>query len=110
MPLKVEFELPNSPTDGITKVNFAPSSGSPLLCVSSWDKGVRLYDTSAGDHALRSTYYHTNAVLDCTFSDPNHIFSGGLDRSLESYDLMAQKQTSLGMRPHPLNSHYCLFL
>lgn len=97
MPLKMEFELPNPPSDGITNVTFAPVSGSPLLLVSSWDKGVRLYDTSAGDNAQRFVFFHSNAVLDCSFSDLNHAFSGGLDRSLESYDFTAQKQISLGI-------------
>lgn len=101
MPLKMEFELSNPPTDGISNVTFAPIHGSSLLLVSSWDKSVRLYDTSmaasesaSGSHLL--TYYHSNAVLDCLFTDNHHTFSGGLDRTLQSYDLTAKKQTSLG--------------
>jgi len=38
----LEHELTSPPTDGITNVVFA--NHSDLLLVSSWDKGVRLYD------------------------------------------------------------------
>lgn len=98
MPLAVEFELPNCPTDGISSVKFAPAAGSSLLLTSSWDSRVRLYNVAARDNPLRSTYSHSNAVLDCCFSDSNHAFSGGLDRSLVAYDFVSQQQTTLGMK------------
>ena len=96
MPLSVEYELPNPPTDGITSVCFAPAAGSTLLLASSWDKGVRLYNVSAGDSAHRCSYYHQGSVLDCCFSDPTHAFSAGLDRSLVAYDFNSQQQSTLG--------------
>ncbi len=96
MPLPVEYDLPNPPTDGITSVQFAPAAGSPLLLASSWDNQVRLYNVAAGEKSFRCSYAHANAVLDCCFSDPNHAFSGGLDRSLVAYDFMTQQQMTLG--------------
>lgn len=97
MPLKMEYELPSPPADGISNITFAPAAGSPLLLVSSWDRGVRLYDAAAGDSAQRCSYFHINAVLDCCFSDLNHAFSGGLDRSLVMFDFTTQKQITLGI-------------
>lgn len=96
MPLKVEYELPNPPTDGISNVRFAPAPSSPLLLASSWDKSVRLYNTATVDTALRCTYHHPYAVLDCCFSDVAHSFSVGLDKALISYDFGVQKQFTLG--------------
>ena len=98
MPLKVEYELPNPPADGISNITFAPAAGSSLLLVSSWDRGVRLYDVTVADKScVRCSYFQSRAVLDCCFSDLNHCLSGGLDRTLVSYDFTAQKQTSLGI-------------
>ena len=96
MPVPVEYDLPNAPTDGITSVQFAPAAGSPMLLASSWDSHVRLYNVAAGEKAFCCLYTHTGPVLDCCFSDPNHAFSGGLDRSLIAYDFMTQQQTTLG--------------
>jgi cell cycle arrest protein BUB3 len=109
--LKVEYELPDAPTDGISSVTFAPAAGSPLLLASSWDKRVRLYDVTVGDNAIRSSYAHNNAVLDCCFSDLNHSFSGGLDTVLTSYDFTAQKKTTLGNHEDTIKCvEYCTTL
>ena len=96
MPVPLEYELPNAPTDGISCVQFAPAAGSSLLLVSSWDNQVRLYNVAASENAFRCSYSQTNAVLDCCFSDHNHAFSGGLDRSLVAYDFITQQQATLG--------------
>lgn len=112
MPLKMEFELPNPPTDGITNVTFSPVPGSSHLLVSSWDKSVRLYDTTiaaseSASGAQLVSYSHSNAVLDCIFSDESHTFSAGLDRTLQTYDLTAQKQSTLGLfNAHAFNYLY----
>ena len=96
MPLTVEYDLPNPPTDGITNVQFARAAGSSLLLASSWDAHVRLYNVSSGENAYKCSYQHSNAVLDCCFSDPNHAFSGGLDRSLVAFDFNTQQKMTLG--------------
>ena len=94
MPMKLEFELSEPPTDGITRVTFCPVSNAPLLLCSSWDNHVRLYDVA--NNAMRADYTHSYAVLDCTFSDPNHSFSGSVDGVLKGYDFTARAETVLG--------------
>ena len=94
MPLKMEFELSQPPTDGITNVTFSNVPNSNQLLVSSWDKSVRLYDIS--QNALKLSYSHECAVLDCTFMDNSKSFSGGVDRRLIEYDFGSQTETCLG--------------
>ena len=96
MTTKVEYELSSPPSDGITSVVFAPSPGSPLLLVSSWDKNVYLYNVTKDADSPRSTYSHSRAVLDCCFPELTRAFSGGLDGSLVTFDFNAQQSTVLG--------------
>ena len=35
-------------------------------------------------------------VLDCTFQDPIHVWSGGLDNTLKCYDINSNHETALG--------------
>lgn len=94
MPLKVEFELNQPPSDGITRVCFSPMANSTQLLVSSWDNSVGLYNIS--QNALQHKYMHQYAVLDCCFYDSTKSFSGGLDRTLKMYDFASQTETTLG--------------
>lgn len=96
MPLKSEYEVNSPPNDGITRVSFAPLSQSPLLLVSSWDTGVRLYDASSPEGSMRSMYSHQYPVLDCCMVDSVRSFSAGLDRCLKSYDFQASREEVLG--------------
>ena len=103
MPLKLEFELGQPPTDGITNLVFSPAPTSALLLCSSWDNSVRLYDVA--QNSLQAMYTHQYAVLDCCFSDPSRAFSAGIDRTLKMFDFPTQTETVLGkpklcMRPH----------
>lgn len=59
-----EIKLKNGPEDGITAVQFGPTS-SPFLLVSSWDCSVRLYDCIANNQRLK--YNHERSVLDVCF-------------------------------------------
>lgn len=89
----MEHELKDPPTDGVTATVFANSSD--LLLVSSWDKGVRLYD--ARKNVLKHTYNHQAASLDVAFSaDDAKGFSGGLDRTLTMCDFQAGTTSVLG--------------
>lgn len=94
MPLKVEFELNQPPTDGITRLCFSPVPNSNQLLVSSWDNSVRLYNIA--QNTLQHMYTHQYAVLDCCFYEPTKTFSGGLDRALKMYDFTTQASAALG--------------
>lgn len=106
MPLKSEYEVSSPPNDGITRVSFAPLSQSPMLLVSSWDTGVRLYDVSTPEGNMRSMYSHQYPVLDCCMMDSARSFSAGLDRCLKSYDFQASREEVLGQ--HKKYPYQCL--
>jgi cell cycle arrest protein BUB3 len=97
-----EIKLANAPTDGISSLNFSTLHITHLL-VTSWDKTVRLYDTYRNSQLFQ--YTHEASVLDGCFS-PNstHIFSGGLDQTLYSFDITAQKQTMIGKHDNAIKS------
>jgi cell cycle arrest protein BUB3 len=89
----LEHELLFPPTDGITACSFAHSSD--LLAVSSWDKGVRLYD--AMKNQLLAKYEHRAGALDVCFSeDDGQCFSGGVDCALLMHDFKSERTQSLG--------------
>lgn len=92
---QAEFKLSDTHTDGITKVTFAPDPNTRMLMSSSWDRSVRLYDIASSSH-LKVSYTHAGAVLDCCFSDPSHAFSGGLDKSLKTFDFNSMMETPVG--------------
>lgn len=100
-----EFQLEDSPSDGISAVKFSLKSSQYLLA-SSWDNSVRMYDIDA--NRLKHSYSHKQPVLDCCFTDIFHSFSGGLDRQLIMYDFNAQKETIIGQHQDAIRCvHYC---
>lgn len=78
-----EFNLQDPPSDGISQVAFSKQS-SNLLAASSWDKTLRLYDTSR--NIPLSVEKKEGAALCCCFPSDNLVFSGGLDTSIEVHD------------------------
>lgn len=99
-----EYQLDKPPTDSISAVKFSFKSSQHLL-VSSWDACVRLYDIET--RKLEASYEHSHAVLDCCLTDPNHAFSGGLDKTLKTYDFVAQKESMLGIHNEAIRCvHY----
>ncbi|KRX99919.1 Mitotic checkpoint protein BUB3 [Trichinella pseudospiralis] len=97
-----EYRLNNPPSDGITRVHFAPNSSKHLL-VSSWDCSVRLYELSnASTNFVLSTYNHNAAVLDCLFIDANRCCSCGLDKFVKFYDFENHCEVILGAHEMPV--------
>jgi len=90
---RTEYKLKSPPEDGITNVTFGPNS-SQFLLVSSWDKKVRLYDIVT--NSPRCAYSHSMPVLDCAFQDPIHVWSGGLDNILKSFDINSSTESAHG--------------
>uniref|UniRef100_UPI00358E2547 mitotic checkpoint protein BUB3 isoform X1 n=2 Tax=Myxine glutinosa TaxID=7769 RepID=UPI00358E2547 len=94
-----ESKLNHGPDDGITNVQFSPTT-SQFLLVSSWDCTVRLYDVSANVQRLK--YQHSGPVLDCTFQDSTRSWSGGLDNTVKMYDLNSDQETVVGTHDAPV--------
>lgn len=90
---RTEYKLKSPPEDGISSVQFGPNS-SQFLLVSSWDSQVRLYDVV--NNTLRVKYPHMMPVLDCCFQDPIHVWSGGLDAQLKTFDINSSTETTFG--------------
>ena len=106
MPLKLEFELNQPPTDGITNVVFSPAANSPQLLCSSWDNSVRLFNVA--QNSLQIMYTHQYSVLDCCFAEPTKAFSGGLDRTLKNFDFPSQTEGVLGTHEDAIRCvEYC---
>jgi len=100
-----EFKLAQPPTDGVTNVQFSPNSAQYLL-VSSWDSSVRLYDINA--NTMRIQYKHSAPVLDCTFHDAVHAYSGDCDNNLKMYDFNAGQEKTIGSHRAPIRCvEYC---
>lgn len=70
-------KLTDSPTDGITRVQFAPSSSSKLL-VTGWDKTLRVYDVDA--NTLLASHEAAAPLLDAAWAaDGSAVYSGAVD-------------------------------
>lgn len=94
-----EVKLERPPDDGITAVQFSPSSSRHLLA-SSWDCSVRLYDVHA--NSVQTMYSHAAAVLTCCFKDATHAISAGLDNTLKLCDLSSGSESVLGQHGAPV--------
>ncbi|CAN7999283.1 unnamed protein product [Ixodes pacificus] len=100
-----EFRLQQSPTDAISSLQFGPNSNQFLL-VSSWDSNVRLYDVVS--NTVRLKYSHKRPVLDCTFQDAVHAWSGGVDCQVKSFDFNCSAETVVGQHTAPVRCiEYC---
>lgn len=96
-------KLAQPPTDGISRVRFAPLRGSPHLLVSSWDGHSRLYDVSTG--MLSAMHKQGLAVLDCAFiRDASRFLSVGLQKNLLCFDVPRQQEMLLGQHEAPIRS------
>eukprot|EP00051_Salpingoeca_urceolata_P000937 m.37370 g.37370 ORF g.37370 m.37370 type:complete len:322 (-) comp11103_c0_seq2:1691-2656(-) len=87
-----EFELADPPSDGISRVVFAPQADN--LMVASWDTTCSLYDVQA--NTKRVSFKTPSPVLDCCFADDATGFCGGLDGSVRSMDFVGGKDEVIG--------------
>jgi len=92
-----ERELLPAVSDGITAMRIIDNK---FLLVSSWDSQVRLYDLQL--NTLKSSYQHKSAVLDCCFSDRNHAYSAGLDKSIKTHDFNSSVNSIVGTHEKPI--------
>ncbi|KAI9226396.1 MAG: mitotic checkpoint protein BUB3-like protein [Piptocephalis tieghemiana] len=91
-PTAADFQLPEPPKDGISTVQFSPSSS--LVAAASWDGKVHVYEVGAG--GKRQELGHPSAVLSSTFTDSDRtLVSGGLDRALRSWDVETGQSNTL---------------
>lgn len=96
-----QFELSNSPTDGITRIKFCNSINR--LIVSSWDKSVTLYEIQSPNTRVIHSYEHNAGVLDCSITqDDMTMLSVGCDHSLQSCDVKTASNTTVGYHNMPI--------
>jgi WD40 repeat protein len=63
-----EYRLLSPPNDGISHMQFSPSTDSKLLIASSWDCTVRVYDVGTSTQNFeRANWTHNSAALCCSF-------------------------------------------
>uniref|UniRef100_A0A7R9UC44 Mitotic checkpoint protein BUB3 n=1 Tax=Pinguiococcus pyrenoidosus TaxID=172671 RepID=A0A7R9UC44_9STRA len=84
--------LSSPPEDGITCVNFAPTSNA--LLVSSWDSSLRIYDADLD--LVRGRFSAGAPALCCAFLDDSKALCGGLDGKLRLFDVATSSALELG--------------
>lgn len=68
-----------------------------------------MYDIES--NAIKTSYKHSKAVLDCCFMDIGRAFSGGLDGQLKSFDFQSQRETVIGSHNDTIKCvHFCTAL
>ena len=111
------ISLPSPPNDGITSLQYLPSSPS-LLASTSWDGGLYIHDTLSNEHlvtqsmecgpllcmAIPSTSENESEGRggDDTTHTQGVIYTGGSDGSIKSFDISTSTVTTVGK--HTLSS------
>ncbi|KAG2236308.1 WD40-repeat-containing domain protein [Thamnidium elegans] len=95
-----QYELRDSPTDGITQICFSPYN-KDLLLVSSWDKTLRLYNVESNE--LLQKIETDAGILACCFGEGDTVYFGGLDSLVHSIDLKTKRRTTLGPHNKPIS-------
>ena len=90
---KTEYQLKSPPEDGISAVEFCPTSTNMLL-VSSWDRTIRLYEV--GKNEQRLAVSSAMPVLDCAWQDQARVLAGGLDKCVKLIDVNSSQERVLG--------------
>ena len=102
------ISLPSPPNDGITSLQYLPSSPS-LLASTSWDGGLYIHDTLSNEHlvtqsmecgpllcmAIPSTSDSEGEGGDTTHTQ-GVIYTGGSDGSIKSFDISTSTVTTVG--------------
>ena len=110
------ISLPSPPNDGITSLQYLPSSPS-LLASTSWDGGLYIHDTLSNEHlvtqsmecgpllcmAIPSTSDSEGRGGGDTTHTQGVIYTGGSDGSIKSFDISTSTVTTVGK--HTLSSN-----
>ena len=86
-----ENEVNDPPHDGVTTVQYFPSTNNiDSLLVSSWDGSLRVYDTARNSCVYKWTNIDDVPLLDCCWSnsDAGKAFSGDLDGNIWQKSMM----------------------
>ena len=100
------ISLPSPPNDGITSLQYLPSSPS-LLASTSWDGGLYIHDTISKEHlvtqsmecgpllcmAIPST---SESEAGAGTTSQGVIYTGGSDGSIKSFDISTSTVTTIG--------------
>ncbi|KAI7864854.1 mitotic checkpoint protein [Spinellus fusiger] len=89
----VQYEITDSPSDGIASLAFHPQNSHQLLA-SSWDSTVRLYDVEQNRQITRID--HDGPVLEACFGGGSVVYSGGVCKQVSRIDLETSTRTTLG--------------
>ncbi|CAJ1389994.1 unnamed protein product [Effrenium voratum] len=73
-----------------------------LLAAGAWDKTVSLWEVLPAEAVARARYSLEAPVLCCSFSDGQHLISGGCDHKVTVRDLQAQQSMELGRHSAPV--------
>jgi len=85
--------LPDPPTDGISALNFLPSSPA-LLASTSWDGSARVHDIDGWSCQLNQTM-ESGPLLSLTIPEKD-LITGGLDGSIRKLDIETSTLSVVG--------------
>lgn len=97
--------LPESPADSVTSLSFAaPVGATDLLCSSSWDATVCVWEISpTGETIPRAKSQHSTPVLTAVWcADRSHIAFGGCDGAVKLWDVQANQTIHIGHHDKPV--------
>eukprot|EP00586_Coscinodiscus_wailesii_P019006 CAMPEP_0172518784 /NCGR_PEP_ID=MMETSP1066-20121228/291022_1 /TAXON_ID=671091 /ORGANISM="Coscinodiscus wailesii, Strain CCMP2513" /LENGTH=216 /DNA_ID=CAMNT_0013301231 /DNA_START=26 /DNA_END=676 /DNA_ORIENTATION=+ len=89
--------LPDPPSDGITSISYLPNqqSNSSILAATSWDGGLRVYDTTAMTSVVARNM-ESGPLMSLAASKDGSVYTGGLDGSVRKFDITTNKPTLVG--------------
>ncbi|CAJ0908620.1 12409_t:CDS:10 [Entrophospora sp. SA101] len=104
-----DYEVPQSPPDGISSVTFSPQAD--YFAVTSWDNHVRIYEANqqAGTTEGKAYHLHEKPVLCSAWSnDGTKVFSGGADCAGRMFDITTQTATQIAQHVQPIRCIECV--
>ena len=96
----MDVEITDSPTDGISSLEFHQTQPS-LLLASSWDKSVRVYHVLS--NSMLINHKSTHPILSSCF-DNNRILYAGLNNTLSNISLDSNIVIDIGHHSAPICS------
>ncbi|KAL7422942.1 RNA export factor gle2 [Cryptotrichosporon argae] len=111
-PPQKDIELPNPPTDSVSKMVWHPTAN--ILAIASWSGSVRLYEISpTGDSQPRAELKHDDAkpmpILDiCWSKDGQFLFTAGCDNAAYQWEVASQSKRKVGQHDQPIRAIACV--
>lgn len=89
-----QTELTSPASDGITSVQFSPTSTNHYLLSASWDCSLRLHDVD--ENVLLASSDFSSPLLDCCWDTETSCFVASLDGAITMIDWVSGTSSHIG--------------